>query len=313
VTCTASLFSFALAAALLAAHAAPAAPPLFKSKAKTDAARVRSLLEILKSDPDDKKRLTATAELGFADAREQPEVIFGLVAALKRDTSAKVRAGAADALGQLNLVSPVAGAALEAAATGDTVSEVRAASKQALWEYHLNGYRSTQGLGWLAKETEEPPIAAPPGPRVVVAYVPVAPAPAPAPKASAPLPPVPAPPLPPVAAPAGPRVVRSLFGDLVSSMKVPAKATAGPPPIVNVTPEPPLARPAYALTVPPVAPTQPPVLVPEPPVAPRAPDYVPTLPPVQLELPPVALPRNAAPEPAPRPVPSIPATLPAQK
>jgi hypothetical protein len=309
VTRTASLFSFALVAGLFAAQATSAAPPLFKSKAKTDAARVRALLEVLKSDPDEKKRLAATAELAFADAREQTEVIPALVAALKRDSSAKVCAGVADALGQLNVVSPVAGAALEAVSGADAAPDVRAASKQALWEYHLNGYRSAQGLGWMAKETEEPPLAAPPGPRVVVALVPVAPPPAP--KATAPLPSVaqPAAQLPAVAQPAGPRIVRSFFADMVSSMKPAAKPSAGPPPLSNVTPEPPLARPAFAVTVPPVPPARPPEVVPD---LPRAPDYVPTLPPFLPELPPVVQPPGATPDPAPRAVPSIPATLPAQ-
>lgn len=317
MTRTASLFSFALAAALVAAHTtSSAAQPFFKSKARTDAARARALIEVLKSDPDDKKRLAATAELAFADARDQPDVIPALVAALKRDAAARVRAGAADALGQLNVVSPVAGSALEAAASGDAAPEVRAASKQALWEYHLNGYRSAQGLGWLAKETEEPPIAAPPGPRVVAALVPVAPPPAP--KAVAPLPRVPvtapAAPLPPVAQPAGPRVVRSFFADVVAGMMKPApKPSAGPPPLSNLTAEPPLARPAFAVTVPPVPPASPPQVVPEPPVAPREPDYVPTLPPFLPELPPVVQPPGATPDPAPRTAPRIPATLPMEK
>lgn len=312
MTRTTSLFSFALAAAVLAAHAAPAVPPLFDRKAKTDTARVRALLEVLKSDPDDKKRLSATAELAFADAREQPDLIPALAAALKRDTSAKVRAGAADALGQLNVVSPLAGAALEAAAVGDAVPDVRAACKQALWGYHLNGYRSAQGLGWRANETEEPPIAARPGPRVVVALTPVGPPPA-APKASAPQPPVavPVPQLPPVAQPAGPRVVRSFFADMVAGLKPAPKPSAGPPPLANVTPEPPLAQPAFAVTVPPVpVQTEPPALIPDPPGAAREPDYVPTLPPFLPELPPVVQPPGATPEPAPRAVPRIPATLP---
>lgn len=309
MTRTASLLSLALVAGTVAAQSASAAPPLFDRKAKTDAARVRAQLEVLKSDPDDKKRLAAVAELAFADARDQPEVLTGLVAALKRDASAKVRAGAADALGQLNVVSPLAGAALEAAATGDAVADVRAASKQALWEYHLNGYRSAQGLGWRAHETEEPPIAARPGPRVVVAMTPVGPPPVP--KTSAPLPPVPAQQLPPAAQPAGPRTVRSFFGDLISSMKPAPKPSAGPPLISNVTPEPPLAQPAFTVTVPPVPVSpEPPVLIPVPPVAPREPEYVPTLPPFVPDLPPVALPKDAAPEPAPRPVQGIPATLP---
>lgn len=311
MTRTASLLSFALVAALAAAHASSAAPPLFDRKAKTDAARVRTQLEVLKSEPDDKKRLAATAELAFADARDQPEVITGLVAALKRDTSAKVRAGAADALGQLNIVSPVAGAALEGAAVADAAADVRAASKQALWEYHLNGYRSSQGLGWMAKETAEPPIASPPGPRVVVALTPVGPPPAP--KATAP-PPAPVPQLPPAAQPAGPRTVRSFFGELVAGMKPAQKPSAGPPPISNVTPEPPLAQPAFTVTVPPLPATpRQPVLLPDPPAAPREPEYVPTLPPFLPDLPPVALPKEAVPESAPPPVPSIPATLPAPK
>lgn len=298
----------------------------FKPK-KVDAARVRALLETLKSDADEKKRKSAADELGGADAREFPEVATALSNALQKDASAAVRAEAAQSLGQLDQVFPMAGVALEAAASGDSSPLVRLAAKQTLWEYHLNGYRSPKGADGIAAQTVEPPIAAPAGARPVVAIIPVAPPPAPF--LTAPSMPTAAPVLPPASQPAGPRLPRpSFLVDLVSGMRSPAPAKStpasnGPPPILNMTPEPPLAkRPAVTIPVltPPPGLIPPSLAVPPPtptptvqslPIA-RKPDYIPTLPPFMPDLPSVVLPPDATPLPPSKP-PRIPATLPSPK
>jgi hypothetical protein len=310
-------------------HAGP-----FKSKPKTDPARVSTLLETLKSDPDEKKRKSAADELGGADARIQPEVASGLSTALQKDASAAVRAEAARSLGQLDQVFPLAGVALEAAAAGDPSPIVRLAAKQTLWEYHLNGYRSPKGADGLTTQTVEPPIAPPAGARPVVALIPVPPPavptlPPPAMSTAAPsLPAAAAPPIRPSAPPAppllfGPRATRPmLLVDLMPALRPAPKPTPlnGPPPILNLTPEPPIAkRPAVMIPVAPVptpmSPVPPPTvaIVPQPPFpAPQRPDFAPTLPPFQPELPSVVLPPDATPF-VPPPTPRIPATLPSRE
>src|SRR5262245_61807998 len=110
---------------------------LFNRKSKVDPARVRQLTEILKSEPDEKKRKAAVAELAETDPRLQLEVIPALTTALRKDPSAAVRSAAADVIGRFNVVFPIAGLALEDAMESDASPTVRNAAKQALWEYHL--------------------------------------------------------------------------------------------------------------------------------------------------------------------------------
>jgi hypothetical protein len=325
-----SRFRLALALASAAVASAALAGP-FKAK-KVDAAKVRPLVEVLKSDPDERKRKAAADELGGADPREFPEVAAALTAALQKDASAAVRAEAAQSLGQLDQVFPHAGVALEAAAAGDASPLVRLAAKQTLWQYHLSGYRSPKGADGIAAQTVEPPIAAPAGERAAVALIPAPPPPSVSLFTPPSLPTAaPGPALPPVAPPAGPRLVRPGFlSDLVSGMRGPAAGakavppSAGPPPILNVTAEPPVARKAAPVSVKPPAgfpvvaplPVPPPTPVavpPAPPAAPRQPDFASTLPPFMPDLPPVVLPPDATPFTPPKAPPKIPPTLPPSK
>jgi hypothetical protein len=311
---------------LAAALAAPvwAGPGLFKKK--IDPARAEALIATLRSDPDEKKRRAAADELGGADSRLTPEVATALVAALRKDASPSVRAEAAESLGQLGQVFPVAGQALEAAASGDRSTLVRLAAKRTLWEYHLNGYRSTKGADGFATQTEEPPIASPAGPRPAVAVIP-----APPPPASVSLRPTPIrSPLPPASGPGvqaplpqsslGPRPFRSVLADLFPGPRLTNRNpvdVAGPPRILNLTNEPPVAK-RSPVPLPPLpessaSPVPPPTLtfMPTPLPAPRRPDYVPTLPAFRPDLPSVVLPPDAElPRLDPPAPPPIPATLP---
>lgn len=304
-----------LAALVGLASASGAAPTLLKGKPRTDPARVPALVEALRSDPDEKKRKAAADELGRADARQMPEVVTALVAALQKDASASVRLEAAESIGQLGSVFPMAGVALETAASGDASTLVRLAAKKSLWEYHLNGYRSPKGTDGLAAQTVEPPIASPASPRPASAAIPVVPPAVPL----IPQLPVAAPTnlgmLAPVSPPNGPRLLRptALIELLFGTRPLPPVANGGPP-IPNVTAEPPIAK-RPAVSIPPLPLPTP--LVPPPTVAvkpeqvtPVKPDYVPTLPPLRAELPSVVTPPDATP-PAPTPtIPRIPATLP---
>ena len=240
-----------------------------------DGARIRQLADILRSDPDERRRQAAVNELAEADPRMHPDVMPSLIAALRKD-AASVRASAAETIGRFRTVFPLAGAALENAAESDPSPAVREAAKQSLWEYHVNGYKSAKGTEMFLSQTAEPPIAKPAGRRPPITtepstapVIPVANATPPPPVAVA---------LPSAVAPPGPRV------SLLPGMNGPRSIlTATPHP--NLTGEPPLARSKNA-------PVPTPKITSEPPILPRWPEPVvighsPTF---TLELPPIVPP-----------------------
>jgi hypothetical protein len=305
-------------AALAGATTAAAGPGVVKGK-KTDPARVPALVQTLKADADEKRRKAAADELARADARSAPEVVAALAAALQKDAAAAVRAGAAEALGQLGVVDPFAGVALEVAAGGDPSPAVRLVAKRTLWEYYLNGYHSPKGADGAAAQTVEPPLASPAGPQPAAAAVLV-----PSPPVAPPAPQLPPPPLahlPPVAPPQGPRLrPMAALGETLFGPRPAAAPVAFVPPLPNVTSEPPIARrPERTSQSVSVRATPDPVPPPEMAIEslslpPPVPTYVPTLPPFYPDLPSVVLaPDETRPVPrAPAPVakPKIPATLP---
>lgn len=229
----------ALAALMLAASLqASLFPP---RKPKLDANRVKQLAETLRTDPDEKKRRAAIAELKEADPRQIPEAMTILVSTLQRDPSPAVRADAAEAIGSIKVMVPLAGVALEIAAESDPSPAVRDAAQQALWEYHLIGYRSTKGADGIAGQTAEPPLAKPAiaRPVVTVAKLPNDPPMPPVqPAVGVTPPPLPVPVLtnpPPAPKPEMKNGIRTLV-------------TAAPPPRLNDTTEPPIAQPGFSRT-----------------------------------------------------------------
>jgi hypothetical protein len=251
-------------------------PGLFNRKQRVEPVRVRQLVEIARTDPDEKKRRAAVLELASADPRVHTDVIPALVAAVRKDASPAVRAAAAEVIGRVQVVFPVAGAALEAAAESDPAPEVREAAKQSLWEYHLLGYRSTKGADGWARQTEEPPIAKPAKPRPPVTTEPPA---AVVTVGAPPLPrPLPAPPAPVVGPPPGPRVA------LLTAFSDPRTVLSGSR-YPNLTVEPPIARPTGPTPLPPTP-------FAEPPILPRWPEPVTAgkPPPIALDLPPIVTP-----------------------
>lgn len=288
--------------AILVLIAPVGAGPIFGHKPKLDAARVKQLNVTLRTDPDEKKRRAAVAELREADPRVVPEVIPTLIATLQRDASATVRAAAADVIGRFKVIYPLAGLALENAAESDPSAEVRGAAQQALWEYHLNGYRSSRGADGIAGQTPEPPLAKLPAPRptivtppppVLVVPIPQVPSNPPVPKISPPRQVLPIP-VAPTVPPLAPPFVNDMDRGGIRTI-----LTAAPPILMNVTAEPPLARPADA-PPPPLPATTP---------APRF-----SLP-VAADLPPLSLPPDAdlpsisVDPPAVAPLPEVPAIL----
>ena len=192
---------------------------LFSRKAKSDPARVRQLVEIVRSESNARKRAAAVEELADVDPRIHVEVVPTLIAALRNDASDGVRAGAAEALGRFNVVYPLAGMALEEAAEGDPAKSVRGAARQALWEYHLIGYRSAKGADGIAGQTAEPPFARPTSTGNAVTTEP----PAAAVAQAADLVPTPTiAPLPPLGPPPGPRAAADRDEDRYTDLGAPA-------------------------------------------------------------------------------------------
>jgi HEAT repeats len=248
---------------------------LFYRNTQIDPARVRQLAEIIRSDPDEKRRKAAIAELCEADPRVHPDVIPALIAALRKDV-ATVRAAAAEAIGRFSTVFPLAGAALETAAESDASQVVRDAAQQSLWEYHLNGYRSGKVADATIRQTAEPPIAKPNRARPIATE----PLTAPVVATAGMLPPSTstAASLPPFGVAPGPRV------DLLPHFFNFRAALSGST-HYNLTIEPPLAKSATPM-VPGPTPSS------EPPIMPRYPDpvVVGKAPPIAMDLPPIVSP-----------------------
>ena len=252
---TRTRLTLAVLAAALAAGPASAGPGVFGRK--PTAARAKQLTDTLRTEPDPAKRKAALAELRDYDHRLFTEVMPALIGSLKTDPVGLVRAEAADVIGHLKPVTIAAGLALEAAAESDPEKAVRDAARASLWEYHLNGYRSTKGADGIAGQTAEPPIARPAAPRPVV------------PVAATTRPPTPPPAVaqkPPAATPVIPMPMPEKPASKVM-------VSAAPPAVLNVTAEPPLAKPATS-----------PVSTAEPPTAPR-PANLPVLPPPDPPVP----------------------------
>jgi hypothetical protein len=126
---------------------------------RLEPARVRYWAEKLRTEKDPALRLEALRRLAEADPRVHADVLPALVAALRYDPSPALRQAAAETLGQFPVLFAQAGLALEEALEQDPVVAVQEAARQALWNYHLLGYRSSKGAGGFVGQTEEPPLA----------------------------------------------------------------------------------------------------------------------------------------------------------
>jgi hypothetical protein len=116
---------------------------IFSRKPKGVAAeQVPALVMQLKTDKDDSRRASAAEELRAYDPKAYPEMMTVLTDALLKDASSAVRSEAASTIARLRPINQQAGFALEQAASNDPALRVRMAARQALWQYHLVGYRS---------------------------------------------------------------------------------------------------------------------------------------------------------------------------
>jgi hypothetical protein len=244
---------------------------------RIEPARIHQLVHIIQTDADELKRRAAVLELGRADPRLTSEVIQTITEAMLKDPSPAVRLTAVEVVVRFNAVFAFTGLALETAMESDVSPVVRKAAKQALWEYHLIGYKSAKSGDAFATQTLEPPRAKPARiPLPVTAEPPVVPIVAQVvPQTIAQLPPVgPAP---------GPRI------SLIPETAGPLALLTAVPPHPNMTVEPPLAMALSNTVTPPV--------VNEPPIFPHWPEptTVGKPHPFAVDLPPIVSPPGPIP------------------
>jgi hypothetical protein len=213
---------YVLVSAVLLGASLPAPAGIFARRKKPDPVqRVPELVQILKTDRDDRKRIDAAEELRQYDSGQHPQIVPALIEALQSDPKPGVRSEAAHTLGKIRPVNQPAGQALERAASQDHALRVRLQARTALMFYHMAGYSSKKGEPPAAPggnpATKEPPLPA----GATTAEPPLA---APPPPAATPPPPAPVPVSAPPSAP-------SLYRPLPSNLVAPPTAVplAAPP------------------------------------------------------------------------------------
>src|ERR1019366_3532294 len=109
-----------LLVALLVWVAPAPAQSIFAKKTKPNPTqRVPELILILKTDPDERKRLHAAEEIRDYDATTFTEIVPVLVDVVLHDKKVNVRHEAVNSLGKIRPVNALAGHALEKAAADD--------------------------------------------------------------------------------------------------------------------------------------------------------------------------------------------------
>jgi hypothetical protein len=130
---------------------------IFSRKPKVNPSeRVPELLTELKSSTEESQRSNAAEELRQFDPKSHPEIMSALIGALSKDASPAVRSEAAASLGKLRPISQQAGYALEQAQNNDGSLRVRLAARQALFQYHIVGYRSGKPENSGEKDSTQP-------------------------------------------------------------------------------------------------------------------------------------------------------------
>lgn len=150
---------FLVPALLALALAAPSQAGLFRKTDKPDpAVQVPALIQVLKTEKDEKIRAAAAGALREFDAKAFPDILPALTEALTADPNSSVRSEAAESIGKIRPISSQAGYALEQAIATDKSLPVRLSARTALLQYRILGYFA--GKADLAVQTAEPPLAA---------------------------------------------------------------------------------------------------------------------------------------------------------
>lgn len=121
--------------------------------------QVPFLINTLKSDKDEAKRVEAAEELREYDPKTFPDLMPALIEALQNDPSSSVRGEAVNSLSKLRPVTQQSGYALEQASQNDASLRVRMSARTTLWQFHLLGYRTSKPPEKGSDQTLEPPLA----------------------------------------------------------------------------------------------------------------------------------------------------------
>lgn len=145
----------------------PVGPSTTPAKSDTST-KVKQLVVTLQSDTDIDRRKAAAEALRTHDPRNNPDLIPALITSVQKDPSPAVRALAAETIGLYKSLYPSAASALDSAEKTDPDAGVRVAAKNALWQYHLNGFKSPTTVAGSTGQSNEPPLATPkPAPTIV--------------------------------------------------------------------------------------------------------------------------------------------------
>jgi hypothetical protein len=151
-----------LVSLLLAVMPVPTWAGIFGKKNKPNPSeRVPELLNIVKTDGDEHKRVSAAEELRQYDPKQFPEIVPVLIDVLTNDSKPGVRAEAAQTLGKLRPVTREVGWALEQAVAKDASMRVRLQARSALLGYHWSGYHGGKDAAPPATQSKEPPLVPP--------------------------------------------------------------------------------------------------------------------------------------------------------
>jgi hypothetical protein len=120
-------------------HTASAQLQLFGKRAKVNAKeRVPELLGKVKSEKDERQRVSAAAELRQYDGNAFPEIAFVLMEVLQSDGATNVRLEAAVSLARLRPSTQEVSQALQQAAAKDSALRVRMQARTSLMFYHVS-------------------------------------------------------------------------------------------------------------------------------------------------------------------------------
>jgi hypothetical protein len=124
--------------------------------------RVPELILIVKTDPDERKRLHAVEELREYDVKNYTEITPVLLDVLQNDKKMNVRLEALNGLSRTRPIPPFIQQALERAANADESRRVRWQAKAILTKWQLTGSlpNSKQPVT-STKQTNEPPTQGP--------------------------------------------------------------------------------------------------------------------------------------------------------
>ena len=121
--------------------------------------QIAELVKTLRTNPDERHRVASIGDLGKFDAKDHPAIATTLIDSVMRDPSSAVRYEAAQALGKVRPLTSQSAYALEYALNNDSSTRVRTAAQNALWQYHVAGYRGPGAK--QPPQTAEPGLAVP--------------------------------------------------------------------------------------------------------------------------------------------------------